>query len=179
MSVEQRYAERFVSWVVKNWFTEVGSLLDLGSGKGYHARAFRKLGFAVTEVDLLLGTDLNEARLLCKELFDHIYARSIIEYIKNPFAFANDCYVNLRVGGRMFVLTPDWENMHDEFYGNWRRCSPFTLRSLKMLMEDVGFSTVFCKRVCELPFVWRWTDKAFSTFLGLFGNYIVYVGEKT
>jgi 2-polyprenyl-3-methyl-5-hydroxy-6-metoxy-1,4-benzoquinol methylase len=183
MELERLYANQFVNWV-REWFFDddvlsgrgIGKLLDLGSGKGYHAARFRELGFKVTEIDLTTGWDLNKKRLNFKNKFDYIYCRSTIEYIKDPLQLLKDCWRALKPGGRVFFLTPNWTTQHKTFYDNWRRCSPFTEASFEMIMKDAGFTTIYTSAHDETKFFWRYTTRAFYPKDG--GKYLIYYGEK-
>jgi SAM-dependent methyltransferase len=174
--IERVYIQKFVEWTIKNFLNKPGHLLDVGCREGYYADAFEQHGFTTERIDLILGTDLNKTRMRYKNKFDYIYARSLIEFLNKPIDFAKDCFSALKKGGKIFVLTPNWKTQYKWFYENYTRVSPFTLRSLRMLMEDAGFKTEYTNEHSERRWLWRYWMGAFHKKKG--GKYLVYVGAK-
>jgi 2-polyprenyl-3-methyl-5-hydroxy-6-metoxy-1,4-benzoquinol methylase len=178
------YANRFVGFVRANWFKTPGLLLDIGCGDGSHSNAFEEAGFKTVRIDKepttkIIGCDLNKEKLNSIVLYngaDYIYARSVIEYLKDTVSFMQQCYKAIKPGGKIFILTPNWVTQHHMFYDNYTRCSPFTVRSLKLLAEDTGFTTIHSGIWDETKYIWRFTEKAFHEDKN--GKYIIYVGEK-
>lgn len=85
----------------------VSSVLDLGSGDGYHAKRFADAGFSVDTVSLIppakyvgdyLGLDLPD--------YDLIWASHVLEHQVNPGFFLRKCFNDLNDDGWLCVTVP-------------------------------------------------------------------------
>lgn len=87
------------------------SVLDIGSGLGEHAQAFRKLGKEVTTISLvppadIIGDYVNTGRLLWHEKFDCIWASHVLEHQRNVGEFLDKCYYDLKDDGILAITVP-------------------------------------------------------------------------
>lgn len=104
------------------------SLLDIGGGGGFFAKAFEEGGFGkstyididrksvdfagsklgVTEVWAL---DVGELAKFGNRKFDVIYSRHVIEHLIDPFSFIESAYRLLDRGGRLIIQCPNQMSM--------------------------------------------------------------------
>lgn len=66
--------------------------------------------------------------------FDFVFIKSVIEHISNTDLFLSEIYRVLKPGGRLIILTPDYQRQKDFFYDDYTHIKPFTLISLKMAL---------------------------------------------
>lgn len=85
-----------------------GRVLDIGSGDGEHAAAFRAAGFDVTTISLREPADvvMDYAQYQPDVLFDGIWASHVLEHQRNPGAFLEKCKRDLRPSGWLAVTVP-------------------------------------------------------------------------
>lgn len=84
------------------------TVLDIGSGEGKHARAFRDYGKEVTTISLSDGADYRQD-YCSKEFirkFDCIWASHVLEHQPNPNYFLKKCFRDLAEGGILAVTVP-------------------------------------------------------------------------
>lgn len=90
---------------IKEAFKNPGTALDFGSGEGMDKACLKNLGWIVRGVDLKSGTDLNlpfEAKKV-----DLVYANYLLQFLDNKKQFIDNCFNNLKKGGRLFLHTFD------------------------------------------------------------------------
>lgn len=87
---------------------DVATILDIGSGDGEHARAFRAAGKKVTTISLRQPADLIGDYMEMTELdqFDLIWASHVLEHQRNPGVFLEKCRRHLKPGGWLAVTVP-------------------------------------------------------------------------
>jgi SAM-dependent methyltransferase len=64
--------------------------------------------------------------------FDYVFIKSVIEHIWNTDLFLSEIYRVLKPGGKVIILTPDYQKQKSFFYDDYTHIKPFTLTSLKM-----------------------------------------------
>lgn len=144
-------------------------LLDVGCGRGEFARGFADLGLAVEGLDrercesrwlrgLTVGcADLGTAPFPYPDgRFDVVFSKSVIEHFERPGRFLAECRRVLRPGGRLIVLTPDWQTQMPIFYDDITHCRPFTVEAMHDALRMHGFAEVGAELFYQLPVVWRW-----------------------
>lgn len=84
------------------------AVLDIGSGSGEHAAAFRGSGFDVTTISLREPADLVGDYLahVFSERFGLIWASHVLEHQPNVGAFLKKCRHDLAEGGWLAVTVP-------------------------------------------------------------------------
>ena len=143
----------------------------MGCGRGDMLRAFQKIGYEVSGVDLsmeaiklcapiaveqidLENSDLDYKNLQC----DYVFSKSVIEHLKNPLEFMKSCKKILKVNGKMVLLTPSWYHTSwGPFYQDFTHIRPFTLSSLRDLIILAGFKSVKIKYFYQLPILWKYS----------------------
>lgn len=85
-----------------------GRVLDIGSGDGEHAAAFRAAGFDVTAISLREPADvvMDYVQYQPDALFDGIWASHVLEHQRNLGAFLEKCKRDLRPSGWLAVTVP-------------------------------------------------------------------------
>ncbi len=155
---------------LKNKNTKNVSVLDIGCGRGDVLKAFRKIGYDVSGIDLS-----EEAIELCKPIevrqinienekdinnydkkFDIIFSKSLIEHLREPIKFFEYCKKMLKENGTLIVLTPSWvHHKFGPFYLDFTHVTPFTLHSLRDIGKLSGFKDVKVEYFYQLPLVWK------------------------
>lgn len=160
----------FAKWVCEKFFTKPGKLCDIGSGNGSNALAFNKLGHKVVALDIddFYFKRLESKNIECKKInfdkqklpfkdneLDYIFLKSVLEHLSNPLAFLEEANRCLRPGGRIFILTPDWEKSHSIFYNDPTHKSPLTKSGLKKALVLTGFKIKLLRNFKNPPYIWR------------------------
>lgn len=83
------------------------TVLDIGSGAGLHAAAFRAKGKSVTTISLRPPADVIGDYLETPvEPVDCIWACHVLEHQPNPGLFLRKCFADLKDGGILAVTVP-------------------------------------------------------------------------
>jgi SAM-dependent methyltransferase len=88
---------------------QIHSILDIGSGSGLHAEAFRKAGKEVTTISLVPPADFvgfDYMSLAFDSQYDCIWASHVLEHQPNVNAFLRKCRIDLKPGGILAVTVP-------------------------------------------------------------------------
>ena len=155
-----------------------GRLLEVGSGLGYLMSWFRDDGWNVMGVEPnvalnrhakktlnleVVSAILPNARLF-SESFDVVLMMHVIEHVPDPFETLSEIFRVLRPGGSLVVETPCYDTLMFKLLGKRERslsCNGhiyfFTSRTLKALVERVGFRIVRVDRVGRTLTLGRFT----------------------
>ena len=158
-------------------------LLDVGCGRGDFSKGFKELGLLVSGLDviksqseMLKDIEIKYANIendkfpFNDETFDIIFSKSVIEHLRNPDNFIKEIHRLLKPGGRIIILTPDWQSQRLIFYDDYTHCHPYTPISLRDLLKIHGFKEVSSEIFYQLPVLWKYPWlKIFSKFLQIFG----------
>jgi SAM-dependent methyltransferase len=71
--------------------------------------------------------------------FDYVFIKSVIEHIANTDLFLSEICRVLKPGGKVIILTPDYQKQGNFIYDDYTHIKPFTLGSLKMALLLNGF----------------------------------------
>ena len=83
------------------------TVLDLGSGEGLHAAAFRGLGKQVTTLSYIPPADyVGDYIQLNLPQFDCIWASHVLEHQRNVGLFLEKCFNDLTDGGILAITVP-------------------------------------------------------------------------
>jgi 2-polyprenyl-3-methyl-5-hydroxy-6-metoxy-1,4-benzoquinol methylase len=139
-----------------------GRLLDVGFGDGAFLDIARAMGWVVTGIDpdskvvsnaLQRGLSVHQGGLevLAGEssVFDVITMSHVIEHVHQPIEVLKACYRLLKVGGQLWVETPNIDSLGRSRFGhNWRGLEIprhlvlFNGQSLRHALQEVGFADV-------------------------------------
>jgi SAM-dependent methyltransferase len=101
-----------------------GSLLDVPSGPGYFAQTAGQNGFkaVAAEIDkslhvlpdvLYIKADMGEMLPFLPASYDYIVSIEGIEHTENPFRFLRECARILKVGGKLYLTTPNVSSLQN------------------------------------------------------------------
>lgn len=95
--------------------------------------------------------------------FNYVFIKSVIEHITNTDLFLSEIYRVLKPGGKVIILTPDYQKQKSFFYDDYTHIKPFTLNNLKMAVQLNGFSLNIAKHFYYYKKIWE--GKIFPNFL--------------
>ena len=131
------------------------SVLEVGTGWGYFARACREKGVAYSGLEM----NADQAAALRAEGLDVVagsippfpegkpaqvlYLSHVLEHASGfPQAkeMLNACHARLDPGGHVVIVCPDLLSWKEEFWGaDWSHGFPTTLRRLEQIVAEAGF----------------------------------------
>lgn len=131
-------------------------LLDLGSSDGSLVKVAEEFGLKAK------GLDINEINLendkinLQNESCDIVTAISLIEHLYNPENLLAEVKRVLKKNAYLIIVTPNWSSNTKTFFDDPTHVHPYTIKSLKFLLEYNGF-----KKIEVLPWLvnkpgWMW-----------------------
>ena len=158
------------------------TFLDLGCGRGDFLEAFHQKGLRASGLDgsdsavqSLKRFDVRKADLDAgrfpydDDIFDVVFSKSVVEHFHNPENFIKETHRILKEGGRIITMTPDWVSQMPIFFDDYTHRTPFTVESLKDMLEILGFKNVTSEKFYQLPILWEHPSlKIVSRFLSLF-----------
>lgn len=164
-----KYPAKLVAYLKDRFDIDANSrLLDVGCGRGDMLRAFQQLGLRVNGLELLdyhseltADIDVDYANFESQrfpfpdDAFDVVFSKSVIEHLHNPENFLRESRRILRPGGRIIILTPDWQTQRYIFYNDFTHRQPYTVLGLNNALKIYDFSEVKTEIFYQLPLVWR------------------------
>jgi 2-polyprenyl-3-methyl-5-hydroxy-6-metoxy-1,4-benzoquinol methylase len=138
--------------------------LDIGPGKGLYSKWLRSHNCRVSCLDIdssleeyyrNLGCTFKTADLRKEPLpfdenhFDLIWCSHVIEHLREPLDFLEECKRVLKPGGYLILRTPDIQKFKFSFWGDPTHVSPFTQTSLAKILVLAGFEVTECTS-CDL-----------------------------
>ena len=131
-------------------------LLDLGSSDGSLVKVAEEFGLKAK------GLDVNEINLetdkinLQNETCDVVTAISLIEHLNNPDNLLTEVKRVLKKNAYLIIVTPNWSSNIKTFYDDPTHVHPYTINSLRFLLEYSGF-----RKIEVLPWLvnkpqWMW-----------------------
>ncbi len=143
-----------------------GRFLDLGGGWGAYTNIAARLGFDAISIDREpaaewvphLICDFSKDRLPVESnSIDVVFSKSVIEhfYVNELPHLMSEILRVLRPGGRLVLMTPDWESNTKTFYQVFTHVTPYTQSSLQQCLQMYGFNAVSVQRFIQLPPVWH------------------------
>jgi SAM-dependent methyltransferase len=168
------YPQKLCRYIYEIYFkkylkkTGKAELLDLGSGKGNHLVAFKRLGISVFGLDKkdeflkvpggikVKRCDFEKDKFPFRSnSFDFIFSKSVIEHVENIELMMKESNRVLKPGGTMVIMTPDWKSHMKYYYDDFTHRSPLTRKGLQNVLRLFGFEVISCGIFYQLPFVWR------------------------
>lgn len=158
-------------------------LLDVGCGRGDFIGGFKDLGLEVFGIDREKGNsemledievkliDIeNSSFPFSDETFDFVFSKSVIEHLWSPDNFIRETYRVLKPGGKIIIMTPDWQSQKKIFYDDYTHVHPYTATSSRRLLETYGFKEARSEKFYQLPVLWKYPWlKIFPKTLQLLG----------
>lgn len=179
------YPSKFCRYLYDRFGMKKGDkFLDIGCGRGEFTKGFKDLGLDVSgidrekgdqemleSIDVSLSNDLeNNAFPFEDNSFDIVFSKSVIEHFRTPDNFIKEIYRILKPGGRIIIMTPDWQSQRRIFYDDYTHVHPYTKTGLRDLLKIYGFEKVEVEIFYQLPILWKYPWlKIFSKCLQIFG----------
>jgi len=182
--VSEKFAEKYSEWIVKKFFVSQGKLLDLGCGSGVFTKAFKKLGFEVQSCDKTSNNGCDVVNLENDKLpysdnyFDYVFCRHVIDHLNNANNMMKEAYRVLKDGGIVWFEANNWEDCSKTFYCVEGHKHPYTKKSLEILLRKSKFRNVKVFYFRPVPYIWRFTTKAFDFVFPTGFVFITGIGEK-
>ncbi|HEV7781089.1 MAG TPA: class I SAM-dependent methyltransferase [Chitinophagaceae bacterium] len=154
---------QLLNWIKKYVPGKEKSLLDIGSGSGSFVRFLRREGLNAQGVEpsaalfdhflkqdafFTQATPEKFAETSKEHLFDIITAIDVIEHAEYPASFLKSLHSLLKVGGYLFISTPDISSLHQRLTGKrWHYYNRyhFSLFSKKTLLALAGRTGFVCR----------------------------------
>jgi SAM-dependent methyltransferase len=131
-------------------------LLSIGCEDGVHEKVFFDYGVKLALLNDKEKYDAEWMRIPCEDnMFDYVFIKSVIEHISNIDLFLSEIYRVLKLGGKVIILTPDYQKQKSFFYDDYTHIKPFTLRSLKMAVQLNGFTIIIGKWFYYYRKIWE------------------------
>ena len=145
-------------------------VLDIGSGRGELAVALAKTGLQVSAVDnytqkevtslprsvnWISGSFDDREFPIPGSSFDLVYAKSVIEHLREPLWLIEEAKRLLRPGGMLLILTPDWERNKSRFFDDHTHVTPFTRISMQNLLLLADLAQIRVDYLVPLPQTWH------------------------
>lgn len=177
------YPSKLVAYLRDRFDLKTGNhLLEIGCGRGDFLSAFHRTGLKCSGIDIQKSSvellpNLNikqcdvckEPLPFDKETFDIVYHKSLIEHLYDPSHLMNETCRVLKKGGKLIILTPDWQSQMKNFYEDFTHCRPYTTLAMKDLLNMWGFKNVVSEKFYQLPFLWEYPFLSIlSKILGVF-----------
>lgn len=133
-------------------------ILDAGAGSGHVLIPLLEAGFknlyALDLKDTLKGVfvsrgidfrtvDLEWGRLDYEDnFFDVVFCKNVIEHILNPETMLGEFRRVLKSGGKLVIISDDWEKTYKTFYRDPTHVRPYDKQSVQRLLRMHGFSVI-------------------------------------
>jgi len=159
---EYDYPQQLCDYLVKRYKLS-GRLLDVGCGKGNHLVAFNRRFLHTEGIDSRpITSEISKCDLEKEEFpelendFDVVFSKSVIEHVNNADNIISEIKRVLKPGGRVILLTPDWNTTHEVFWDDYTHVKPWTRKSLQDALMIHGFTEVKSELFRQLPLVWKY-----------------------
>jgi len=174
------YPSRLSRYLFRRFKMRKGArVLDLGCGRGDFSKALKEAGLKVCGLDYERSDCLNLEEIdigycdiekdefpYAEGVFDLVFIKSVIEHLFDPDKFMRSCMRVLKPGGRMIILTPDWNSQMKVFFDDYTHRHPYSPDSVENILKVYGFKNVSSELFYQLPVLWRFPImRLFSIFL--------------
>lgn len=165
----QKLCDYLINTYIKPSILISEKLLDIGSGKGNYLIGFARRGFDVKGldkkiecIDILPKYDIRKCDIEKDKFpfednnFDIVFSKSVIEHVTNADNFLLESLRVLKKGGKIILMTPDWNSNHETFWDAYTHVKPWTRKSLQNAMKMKGFDNVKSILFRQLPILWKY-----------------------
>jgi SAM-dependent methyltransferase len=166
---ETIYPHKLCSYLFNRFVMQKGmTIVDVGCGRGDCLKAFQALGLTSIGLDRerldlqLAGVETHsgidfehDAFPLPNASVDIVFSKSVIEHLHNPKYFMREIQRILKPGGRVIIMTPDWQSQRYIFYNDYTHVQPYITSGLANLLKLSDFKEVSAGLFYQLPFTWR------------------------
>ena len=169
------YPDKLAQYLFNRFEMKKGDkLLDLGCGRGDFSKAFANQGLAAegadieqTKSEIISGINVKHFDLekinypYPDNHFDVIFSKSVFEHIDDPTVFLNEQKRILKPGGRIIILTPDWESQIKIFWNDYTHKRPYTVLGSSNVLKIFNFKNVHSEIFYQLPLYWKYPKLKF------------------
>jgi len=149
----------FYKYELKDGF----KVLDLGSGDQFLKNEFEKRNMHYYSLDIS-DLDFEKDRFGFEEnTFDLIISLAVLEHIKNPDIFLNECHKTLKKNAYIFLSTPNWKYSKNIFFDDVTHVKPYSPESLNELLTIKEFKDIKIMPNLRCKSKW-WYEGKFSFF---------------
>ena len=143
-------------------------LLDIGCGRGDLVKGFLSVGLDTWGLDrersrMHIGLQVKYGDIETKsfpfndEEFDVIFSKSLVEHLFDPGNFMQECLRILKPGGRIILMTPDWNSQAKIFFDDYTHRQPYTMIAVRDILKIFGFQEVSSEIFYQLPILWKYS----------------------
>ncbi len=143
------------------------NFLEVGSGKGTHLKIFSQIltgkffGVDIEDYEVencvTASCNLEDSSLPFEEdFFDVIFSKSVIEHVRNTENFLSEVKRVLKPGGKLIIMTPDWQSQMKCFYDDPTHVKPFTKQSIFSCLQMHSFDKIEISDFMQLPSTWKY-----------------------
>ena len=125
-----------------NFFKRSTTVVDLGCGDRFLEQSFINHGkkYHGLDIDSIDFDDKNmNFNLKGVDLF---IAFSLFEHLNDPSIILNQIISSIKLGGYVYIETPNWRYSYKDFYNDHTHIRPYTPESLTNLMTSYGFNKI-------------------------------------
>ncbi|MBI4049930.1 MAG: methyltransferase domain-containing protein [Candidatus Doudnabacteria bacterium] len=163
------YPAKLANYLINRYKIQPGAeILDVGCGRGDLLRAFAKEGLLTQGLDLMpydmeltAGLPIKHANFESErfpfedESFDLVFSKSVIEHLHKPDNFLREARRVLKTGGRLIIMTPDWQTQLYTFYNDHTHVQPYIVSGLINALKLYELNDVTAELFYQLPSVWK------------------------
>ncbi len=162
------YPEKLCNYLACRYNVALGSVIvDAGCGRGELLDAFSRYGLKAHGLDIMefpegiignhpvRAVNFENGRFPFEDnTADVVFSKSVIEHLHNPENFLRESCRVLKPGGRIIVMTPDWQSHRYVFYGDHTHVQPYVEAGLASALRMFGFGDVSTELFYQLPWAW-------------------------
>jgi SAM-dependent methyltransferase len=89
-----------------------------------------------------------------------------------------ECLRVLKWDGKLIIITPSWKHSVKTFYDAYTHRRAYTIGSLKHGLMLNGFFVEEIKYFRNLPFLWKYTPRAFDMYFPFIGVQLFVIASK-
>lgn len=131
-------------------------ILSIGAEDGVHEKMLFHMGGQVSILNNKEKYDAEKDKIPYEdESFDFVFIKSVIEHIRNTDLFLSEIRRVLKKGGKVIILTPDYQRQKDFFFDDYTHVKPFTRKSLEMALLLNSFKVKKCDWFFYYRAIWE------------------------